>query len=421
MAVESEEFSNNFPLGDGDGRYNMFYGADPIIFKKAEELRARMTQAEEVLWSVVKINDWHLKFRRQHPVSRFIADFYCHNVKLVIELDGGYHEDKDVKIYDEAREDEIKRFGITVLRFKNEEILNNTEDVLNKIGNTINEIKESAKNAESSNNSPLGDGGKLFVIKIGGNVIDNESALDLFLKTFAVVEGKKILIHGGGKIATKIGEQLGIKSNYVNGRRITDANTIDLVTMVYGGLVNKKVVAKLQSLNCNAIGLTGADANIIPAVKRPVTKDGIDFGFVGDVDSSKLGVHSLELLLNNNLTLVVAPLTHDGKGQMLNTNADTVASSLAVALSKSYEVRLIYCFEKKGVLENVEDDNSVITLITKDIYKQLLDENKLFDGILPKIENAFDAINSGVKEVLIGDANDLLQNVTNETKGTLIK
>ena len=262
---------------------------------------------------------------------------------------------------------------------------------------------------------------KVFVIKIGGNVIDNESALDSFLKTFAAIEGKKILIHGGGKIATKIGEQLGIKSNYVGGRRITDADIIDLVTMVYGGLVNKKVVAKLQSLNCNAIGLTGADANIIPAVKRPITKDGIDFGFVGDVDSWKLEVGSLELLLNNQFTVVIAPLTHDGKGQMLNTNADTVASSLAVALSKSYNVRLIYCFEKKGVLENVEDDNSVITLITKDIYQQLLTENKLFDGILPKIDNAFDAINSGVNEVLIGDANDLLQNVTNETKGTLIK
>ncbi len=262
---------------------------------------------------------------------------------------------------------------------------------------------------------------KVFVIKIGGNVIDNETALDSFLKTFAAVEGKKILIHGGGKIATKIGEQLGIKSNYVGGRRITDADTIDLVTMVYGGLVNKKVVAKLQSLNCNAIGLTGADANIIPAVKRLITKDGVDFGFVGDVDNEKLKIKNLELFIEAGLMPIVAPLTHDGKGQMLNTNADTVASSIAIALSKNYDVRLIYCFEKKGVLENVEDDNSVITLITKDIYKQLLTENKLFDGILPKIDNAFEAINCGVKEVLIGDANDLLQNVTNETKGTLIK
>jgi acetylglutamate kinase len=260
---------------------------------------------------------------------------------------------------------------------------------------------------------------QLFVIKIGGNVIDDEKNLAAFLQNFASIKAKKILVHGGGKIATKIGEQLGIASNYVNGRRITDEATIDLVTMVYGGLVNKKIVAKLQSLDCDAIGLTGADANIIPAVKRPVKE--IDYGFVGDVVKEKIAVKNLEALLANNFTLVIAPLTHDGDGQMLNTNADTVASSLAVALSASYNVRLIYCFEKKGVLENIADEDSVITLITKEKYQQLLAENKLFDGILPKIDNAFAAINSGVKEVLIGDANDLLQNVTANTKGTLIK
>lgn len=259
----------------------------------------------------------------------------------------------------------------------------------------------------------------LFVIKIGGNVIDDEENISTFLQNFAAIKGKKILVHGGGKIATKIGEQLGIQSNYINGRRITDEATIDLVTMVYGGLVNKKIVAKLQSLHCDAIGLTGADANIIPAIKRPV-KD-IDYGFVGDVLQDKMGVKNLEILLANNFTLVIAPLTHDGNGQMLNTNADTVSSSLAVALSKSYDVRLIYCFEKNGVLENVEDNNSVIALITKEKYQQLLKDKKLFDGILPKIDNAFVAINSGVKEVLIGHANDLLQNVTAKTKGTLIK
>ncbi|CAN5228073.1 acetylglutamate kinase [soil metagenome] len=260
---------------------------------------------------------------------------------------------------------------------------------------------------------------QLFVIKIGGNVIDDNASLQSFLENFASIKAKKILVHGGGKIATKIGEQLGIASNYVNGRRITDEATIDLVTMVYGGLVNKKIVAKLQSLDCDAIGLTGADANIIPAVKRPV-KD-IDYGFVGDVVKEKIAVNNLEALLANNFTLVIAPLTHDGNGQMLNTNADTVASALAVALSASYDVRLIYCFEKKGVLENIADEDSVITLITKEKYQQLLTENKLFDGILPKIDNAFAAINSGVKEVLIGDASDLLQNVTANTKGTLIK
>lgn len=262
---------------------------------------------------------------------------------------------------------------------------------------------------------------QLFIIKIGGNVIDDENNLSAFLKNFAAIQAKKILIHGGGKIATKIGNKLGIESKYIDGRRITDAETIDLVTMVYGGLINKKIVAKLQALNCNAIGLTGADANIIPATKRPVTKEGIDFGFVGDVESSPLKVESFELLLKAGFSLVLAPLTHDGKGQILNTNADTIASSIAVALSKLYDVRLIYCFEKKGVLENMNDENSAIPLITKQIYQQLKNENKIFDGILPKIDNAFAAIYSGVKEVLIGHADDLLQNVTEKTIGTLIK
>jgi acetylglutamate kinase len=258
---------------------------------------------------------------------------------------------------------------------------------------------------------------KLFVIKIGGNVIDTEDSLQSFLKDFAAIEGRKILIHGGGKIATKIGEQLGIVSNYINGRRITDDATIDLVTMVYGGLVNKKIVAQLQALQCNAIGLTGADGNIIPATKRPVKE--VDFGWVGDVESAELKVESLKLLLENGLVPVFAPLTHDVKGHILNTNADTVASSLAVALSRFYDVRLVYCFEKKGILENVADETSVINLINKQTYKQLLNEQKLFAGILPKIDNAFAAIDAGVKEVLIGDAKDLLVNTSGKTSGTL--
>ena len=274
---------------------------------------------------------------------------------------------------------------------------------------------------------------QLLVIKIGGNVIDNAPALESFLKKFAAIDTKKILVHGGGKIATKIGDQLGIQSNYINGRRVTDAQTIDLVTMVYGGLVNKKIIAKLQSLQCNAIGLTGADANLIPAVKRPLVYSkptsgdagdeitAIDFGFVGDVTTNSLGIENLEILLTNNFTLVFAPLTHDGNGQILNTNADTISSSLAIVLSKKYDVRLIYCFEKKGVLENVADVNSIIPLITKEKYAQLKAENKLFDGIFPKIDNALDAIDNGVKEVLIGDAEDLLQNCTLNTIGTLIK
>jgi acetylglutamate kinase len=260
---------------------------------------------------------------------------------------------------------------------------------------------------------------KLFIIKIGGNILDDLKAQQLFLENFAHVSAKKILVHGGGKIATSIGKQLGIEPNYINGRRITDEATIDLVTMVYGGLVNKKLVASLQSMSCNAIGLTGADANIISANKRPVAE--IDFGFVGDIKTEEVGAGLLQTFLDKNLVPVVAPLTHDGHGQILNTNADTIASALAIALSKQYYVRLIYCFEKKGVLENIDDETSVISLINKEKYQQLLLEKKLADGILPKIENAFAAIDSGVKEVLIGDANDILQNITENTIGTLIK
>jgi len=260
---------------------------------------------------------------------------------------------------------------------------------------------------------------QLFVIKIGGNVIDNEHSLRQFLSAFASAKAKMILIHGGGKIATRIGDQLGIESKYIDGRRITDKATIDLVTMVYGGLVNKKMVAQLQSLHCNAIGLTGADANIVPAIKRPV-KD-IDYGFAGDVKTENIQADLLHILLQQHITPVIAPLTHDGKGQILNTNADSIASSLAVALSKLYDVRLIYCFEKSGILTDVNDGNSVIDLITKERYRQLLQEKKLFDGIIPKIDNAFSAIDNGVKEVLIGHADDLLQNLTAFTKGTLIK
>ena len=422
-------FNNHFqytPLGDAGG--NMFYGASNLIFERAAELRNRMTPAEEMLWNAIHINEWKLKFRRQHPIANYVVDFYCHAKKLVIELDGSIHDVEEVKRNDEYREANLKELGLNVIRFKNEEVLMNLPNVIEKISAVVN----------APTSTPLGDGGKdrdkLFVIKIGGNVIDNEENLSSFLKQFAELfgtnahpfRGRGLLVHGGGKIATKIGEQLGIKSNYINGRRITDDATIDLVTMVYGGLVNKKIVAKLQSENCNAIGLTGADANIIPATKRPASplpppKEGVlDFGWVGDVNTSELKINNVELIIKSGITPVFAPLTHDGQGHILNTNADTIASSLAVALSKDYDVRLIYCFEKKGVLENVEDENSVIRNIDKEKYRQLLQEQKLFEGIIPKIDNAFAAIDAGVKEVLIGDARDLLENSTDETKGTLI-
>ena len=258
---------------------------------------------------------------------------------------------------------------------------------------------------------------KLIVIKIGGNIIDDETKLSLFLKSFASVSGKKILVHGGGKIATKISDTLGIESKYVDGRRITDAATIDLVTMVYGGLVNKKIIAQLQAFDCNAIGVTGADANLIPATKRPVKE--IDYGFVGDVTSSKLSATGWQLLLNNDLIPVVAPLTHDGKGQILNTNADTMAQEIAKALSGVYEVSLIYSFEKAGVLLDANDDNTVINRLNPAYYSQLKGEQKIFAGMIPKLDNAFAALNSGVNKVIIGNAEQLTELITG-TSGTTI-
>lgn len=258
---------------------------------------------------------------------------------------------------------------------------------------------------------------KLFIVKIGGNVLDNPSALDNFLRDFAAIQEPKILVHGGGKIATSIGQKLGIESRYVNGRRITDAETLDVVTMVYGGLVNKQLVARLQFIGCNAIGVTGADGNMIHAVKRPV-KD-IDYGFVGDIKPEKVNTALLHFLLRENAVPVFAPLTHD-QGRMLNTNADTIASVLAIAMSKFFDVRLIFCFEKKGVLHDVARDDSVIHHLPKKMYDELLGRNVFADGILPKLENAYAAIEEGVKEVLIGEAGDLLRNTGRETEGTLI-
>ena len=258
---------------------------------------------------------------------------------------------------------------------------------------------------------------KLIVIKIGGNIIDDETKLSSFLKSFATVSGKKILVHGGGKVATKIGDTLGIESKYVDGRRITDAATIDLVTMVYGGLVNKKIIAQLQGFGCNAIGVTGADANLIPATKRPVKE--IDYGFVGDVLSSQIACDSWRLLLNNNLIPAVAPLTHDGKGQILNTNADTMAQEIAKALSSAYEVSLIYSFEKAGVLLDANDDSTVINRLNPAYYSQLKGKQKIFAGMIPKLDNAFAALNSGVNKVIIGNAEQLTELIAG-TSGTTI-
>ena len=259
---------------------------------------------------------------------------------------------------------------------------------------------------------------KLFIIKIGGNVIDDEANLNSFLDQFAFINEKKILVHGGGKIATSIGNKLDIQSQYIDGRRITDDQTIDLVTMVYGGLVNKKITALLQSKKVDAIGISGADANLIPAIKRAVKS--IDYGWVGDVDAKNIDVVKWTLFIENNLVPVVAPLTHDGNGHLLNTNADSIASVLAVALSSKFEVTLLYCFEKDGVLKDVNDEKSVINHLSPELYLDLKEKKLLFEGILPKIDNAFYAKNNGVTKVIIGNSSELVGLVEGE-KGTKIE
>lgn len=258
---------------------------------------------------------------------------------------------------------------------------------------------------------------KIYVIKIGGNIVDNESALASFLTSFAAIPEKKILIHGGGKVATKIGERLGIESKYTNGRRITDAATIELVTMVYAGLLNKKIVAQLQKINCNAFGVTGADGNLIPATKR--SAGDIDYGFVGDVVAGLVNTSAWQTLINNGFVPVVAPITHDNKGQLLNTNADTIAQEVAKALSEIYDVSLIYSFEKAGVLLNVNDDNTLISKLTPAYYAELKETNAIFSGMLPKLDNAFAALQAGVGKVIIGKAENL-SSLIDGTHGTNI-
>jgi len=245
----------------------------------------------------------------------------------------------------------------------------------------------------------------LYIIKIGGNVIDNSQQLALFLRDFAKLDGSKILIHGGGKIATQIAADMGVKTQMVNGRRITDGDMLNVVTMVYGGLVNKNIVAQLQGVGVNAIGMTGADANAIKAVKRPVKE--VDFGFVGDLFPGSVNADVLNKLLEIELVPVFSALTHNGHGQLFNTNADTIASALAVGLSAHYETKLIYCFEKNGVMRDISNDSSVIEKISPSYFEELKEQGIIADGMLPKLQNAFDAITNGVKEVYIGHAGKL--------------
>lgn len=239
---------------------------------------------------------------------------------------------------------------------------------------------------------------KLTIVKVGGAVVEDELQLSQLLKDFSAIEGRKVLVHGGGRKATKMAERLGIKTQMVNGRRITDAAMLEVVTMVYGGLVNKNLVAQLQANGVNAIGLTGADADAIRSHKRPL-KDGIDYGFVGDVDYGNGKM--LRQLIEAGITPVMAPLTHDGKGHILNTNADTIASETAKALADMYDVTLIFSFEKKGVLSNPDDDDSVIPVITKEDFERYKADGTISGGMLPKIENALRAVEAGVSRVII--------------------
>lgn len=255
----------------------------------------------------------------------------------------------------------------------------------------------------------------LFVIKIGGHVIDDEKTLATFLKKFAAINERKILVHGGGKLATRLAEQLKIPQQVVEGRRITDGETLKIVTMVYAGYVNKNIVAGLQANDCNAIGLCGADGDVILAHKRkhPV----IDYGFVGDIDMINTGL--INNLLNQHITPVFAPITHDQQGQLLNTNADTIAQEIAVSLGTDHQVILVYLFEKAGVLQDSNDEDSVIPEINPVTYQQLKGSNTIFAGMIPKLDNAFNALRKGVSKVVIGKAENISE-VVNGNSGTTI-
>lgn len=252
---------------------------------------------------------------------------------------------------------------------------------------------------------------ELIIVKIGGNIINDDAALTSFLNDFSQIQEPKILIHGGGKSATALASRLGIETMMQEGRRITDAETLKVVTMVYAGLINKNIVAQLQSLSCNAIGLCGADANLIPAHKR--THAEIDYGCVGDVIEDDIPSTTWMELLKNTIP-VIAPITHDGKGQLLNTNADSIASAIAIALSKEFKVKLIYCFEKKGVLADAENEDSLISELSAEKYIQLKQDKKIINGMIPKLDNAFEALLKGVQQIRIGHATEILKMIKHD-------
>jgi acetylglutamate kinase len=246
---------------------------------------------------------------------------------------------------------------------------------------------------------------ELTIVKIGGNVIDEEQELDQFVKSFAALEGTKLLVHGGGKLATQLAAELGIPQQMIEGRRVTDKATLKVVTMVYAGYINKQITARLQAAGCNTMGLCGTDGGLIKAHKRENAE--LDYGFAGDVDVVSAAL--IQSLLSAGLSLVVAPITHDGNGQLLNTNADTIAREIAVAMSDIYETRLIYCFEKEGVLRDVSQADSLIPVITTGEVEGLKKDAVIAGGMVPKIYNAITALEGGVKEIIIGKSDRLPQ------------
>ena len=245
----------------------------------------------------------------------------------------------------------------------------------------------------------------LKIIKIGGGIIDNPAELKAFLQTFSAIEGPKVLVHGGGKGASKMLEKLGIEPKMVDGRRITDQPTLDVVTGLYAGNLNKNIVAQLQAFGTNAVGLAGADGNVIQGVKRPVKT--IDYGYVGDIKLEGINTDFLQLLIDNGYTPVLCAITHNGDAQLLNTNADTIASTVAEALAKKNEVELNFCFDKIGVLRDVNDDSTLIPVINKELYLKLKEEGVIFEGMIPKLDNAFRVIANGVKSVCLVHANNI--------------
>ncbi len=254
---------------------------------------------------------------------------------------------------------------------------------------------------------------KLTLVKVGGAIVENADSLSSLLDKFASIEGHKVLVHGGGRSATRIAERLGLPQQMVAGRRVTDADTLRVVTMVYAGLVNKNIVAQLQARGINALGLTGADMNVISSHRRPPKQvrmdDGstqtVDYGFVGDID--QVNADLLAELIAKGVVPVMCPIGHDTQGNLLNTNADTIAAEVAKALARNFEVTLVYCFEKRGVLRDADDDDSVISCITQAEFPVLVEQGIVSGGMLPKLENAFDAIRAGVQEVVITRADAL--------------